>query len=139
MPHFNMSESDANIIADYLSSKLQNPNVHPEAGDERKFTPEMADHGKRLFDEKFKCQSCHTIGSSGGYVGPSLNNAGNWLTPAWIDAWLDNPQALVPGTIEPRQSFTGDEKRDLTAYLMTLKQSRNDKDSVAGVAAGGQE
>jgi mono/diheme cytochrome c family protein len=139
MPHFNMSEKDASTIADYLSSTLQSPDVHPDATNERQLTPEMADQGKRLFEEKFKCQSCHTIGSSGGYVGPSLNNAGNWLTPAWIEAWLEDPQALVPGTIEPRQSFTGDEKRELTAYLMTLKQSPTGKGSSAGAAAGGQE
>ena len=139
MPHFNMSEKDANTIADYLSSMLQSPKVHPDATSEKQLTPEMAEHGKQLFEEKYKCQSCHTIGSSGGYVGPSLNNAGNWLTPAWIEAWLDDPQALVPGTIEPRQSFTGDEKRDLTAYLMTLKQNQSDKSSSAAAATGGQE
>ena len=139
MPHFNMPEKDAITIADYLLSKLQNPNVHPAAIDEKELTPEMAAHGKQLFEVKYKCQSCHTIGSSGGYVGPSLNNAGNWLTPAWIEAWLDDPQALVPGAIEPRQSFAGDEKRDLTAYLMTLKQARSDKSSSAAATTGGQE
>jgi mono/diheme cytochrome c family protein len=138
MPRFNMSKGDATTIADYLSSKLQSPNVHPEATNEKKFTAEMAEQGKRLFEEKYKCQSCHTIGSSGGYVGPSLNNAGNWLTPAWIEAWLEDPQALVPGAIEPRQSFNADEKTDLTAYLMTLKQNRGDKSSTAEVATGGQ-
>jgi mono/diheme cytochrome c family protein len=139
MPHFNMSDKDANTIADFLSSTLQNPNVHPDATDERELTTEMAAHGKQLFEEKYKCQSCHTIGSSGGYVGPSLNNAGNWLTPAWIEAWLDNPQALIPGVIEPRQAFTGDEKRDLTAYLMTLKQNQSGKSSSVEAAAGGQQ
>ena len=54
-------------------------------------------------------------------MGPSLSNAGNWLTPAWIEAWLRDPQALVPGTIEPRRSYTENEIRDLTAYLLTLK------------------
>jgi hypothetical protein len=54
-------------------------------------------------------------------VGPNLNNAGNWLTPAWIEAWLRNPQALQPGTIEPRRDFTEEEIRELTAYLITLR------------------
>ncbi len=139
MPHFNMSEKDAATIANYLSSTLQKPDVHSEATDQKEFSPEMAERGMQLFEVKYKCQSCHTIGSSGGYVGPSLNNAGNWLNPAWIEAWLNDPQALVPGTIEPRQSFSGDEKRDLTAYLMTLKQNRSDKSSSAGAAPGGQE
>jgi mono/diheme cytochrome c family protein len=70
---------------------------------------------------KYQCQSCHTIGGSGGYVGPNLSNAGNWLTPAWIEAWLRNAQALLPGTMEPRRNFTAEEVKALTAYLMTLK------------------
>jgi nitric oxide reductase subunit C len=70
---------------------------------------------------KYQCQACHTIGGSGGYVGPNLNNAGNWLTPAWIDAWLRDPQALQADTIEPKRNFTDDEIRALTAYLMTLR------------------
>ena len=70
---------------------------------------------------KYQCQSCHTIGSAGGYVGPNLNNAGNWLTPAWIEAWLRNPQALQSDTIEPRRDLTEEEIRALTAYLMTLR------------------
>ena len=59
--------------------------------------------------------------ATGGYVGPNLNNAGNWLTPAWIEAWLRNPQQLVPDTIEPRRTLTDDEIQALTAYLLTLR------------------
>ena len=85
--------------------------------------PTLADAslGKQLYEVKYQCQSCHTIGGSGGYVGPNLNNAGGWLTPAWIEAWLKNPQALVPDSIEPRRNFTDEEIKALTAYLMTLR------------------
>jgi mono/diheme cytochrome c family protein len=123
MPVFSMSEQDATTLADYLSANLRKPDVNPAAVDEAAFTPQMADHGKQLFEGKYQCQSCHTIGSSGGYVGPSLNNIGNWMTPAWMEAWLHNPQALVPGTIEPRHTFSEDQVRDITAYLLTLKQA----------------
>jgi len=77
--------------------------------------------GKELYEVKYQCQSCHTIGATGGYVGPNLNNAGSWLTPAWIEAWLRNPQALQPDTIEPRRNFTEEEIHALTAYLLTLR------------------
>jgi mono/diheme cytochrome c family protein len=136
MPRFNISEKDATTIADYISSTLQNSTVSSAASSQMAYSEQMAENGKHLFEEKYKCQSCHTIGSSGGYVGPSLNNAGNWLSPAWIDAWLDDPQSLVPGTIEPRQQFTDNEKRDLTAYLLSLKQDRDEKASLAGPAGG---
>ena len=94
--------------------------------------------GKQLYEVKYECQSCHTIGSTGGYVGPNLNNAGNWLAPAWIEAWLRNPQALVPDTIEPRRAFTENEIQALTAYLLTLRVSGKSQGSaqVAAVRQG---
>jgi mono/diheme cytochrome c family protein len=121
MPQFNMPDKDAAIVAEYLSMAVQKPDVDPESVDARQFTPAMVSLGKQLYEVKYQCQSCHTIGGTGGYVGPNLNNAGNWLTPAWIEAWLRNPQALQPDSIEPRRNFTEEEIRALTAYLMTLK------------------
>jgi len=121
MPQFNMSDKDAATLADYITMVLQHPAANPAAFDAKQFTPAMVSLGKQLYEVKYQCQSCHTIGGTGGYVGPNLNNAGNWLTPAWIEAWLRNPQALIPDTIEPRRNFTGEEKQALTAYLMTLR------------------
>jgi mono/diheme cytochrome c family protein len=121
MPQFNMSDKDAQVAAEYLSIAVQKPDVDPETVDTRQFTPAMVSLGRQLYEVKYECQSCHTIGATGGYVGPNLNNAGNWLTPAWIEAWLRNPQALLPDTIEPRRNFTEEEIRALTAYLLTLR------------------
>ena len=130
MPQFNMSEKDATTVADYLKMVLQHPSVNPDEANSGVFTPQLAALGKQLYEVKYQCQSCHTIGSGGGYVGPNLNNAGNWLTPAWIEAWLKDPQALVPGTIEPHRAFTPQEVQALTAYLMTQRHSS------PGAAAG---
>src|SRR6266849_5088197 len=121
MPQFNVSDRDAATLADYITMVLQHPAANPAAVDAKQFTPAMAALGKQLYEVKYQCQSCHTTGGSGGYVGPNLNNAGGWLTPAWVEAWLRNPQALVADTIEPRRNFTEDEIRGLTAYLMTLR------------------
>jgi mono/diheme cytochrome c family protein len=121
MPQFNMSDKDTATLADYISMVLQHPAVNPASVDTKEFTPAMATLGKQLYEVKYQCQSCHTIGSAGGYIGPNLNNAGGWLTRAWIEAWLKNPQALVPDTIEPRRNFTDEEVNALTAYLMTLR------------------
>jgi mono/diheme cytochrome c family protein len=123
MPQFNMSDKDAATLADYMTMVLQHPSANPAALDAKQFTPAMAALGKQLYEVKYQCQSCHTIGSIGGYVGPNLNNAGKWLTPAWIEAWLRDPQALIPDTIEPRRNFTEDEIHALTAYLVTLRQN----------------
>ena len=137
MPRFNMPEKDATILASYLSSTLLNREVDPKSLDDKDFTPQMAARGKELFETKYACQSCHTIGSSGGYVGPSLNNVGNWMTPAWLEAWLQNPQAMIHGVIEPRQSFSGEEIKDITAYLLTLKQAPT-TNAAGDVSHGGQ-
>jgi mono/diheme cytochrome c family protein len=132
MPQFNMTDQEAAILADYVGIVLQSPLVDPSKIDPKSFSPEKVALGRQLYEVKYQCQSCHTIGSNGGYVGPNLSNAGNWLTPAWIAAWLRNPQALVPGTIEPRRSLTEDEIQALTAYLATLHQSRK---STTGASA----
>src|SRR5581483_4127060 len=121
MPQFSMPDEDAVIAADFLSTALQKPGSNPESVDSRQFTPAMISTGKHLYEVKYWCQSCHTIGGTGSNVGPNLNNSGNWLMPAWIEAWLRNPQVLQPDTIEPRRNFTDEEIRALTAYLMTLR------------------
>ena len=135
MPRFSMTKADAETLADYISGTLQKADVKPVSVDRSQFSAEMAVHGKQLFEAKYGCQSCHTIGSSGGYVGPSLNDVGDWLTPAWIESWLRNPQALVPGASEPRQPISESEIRDITAYLLTLKEAP----ATQAATAGGQQ
>jgi mono/diheme cytochrome c family protein len=137
MPQFNMSDHEANVIADYFGMVLQHEQVDPTSVEVREFTPQMAALGKELYDVKYQCQACHTVGATGGYVGPSLSDAGDWLTPAWIEAWLRDPQALVPGTIEPRRAFTDNEVKALTAYLLTLRNAPGH--NAPGTAAGGEK
>ncbi len=122
MPQFNMTNQEATIVADYFGMVLQSPAVSI-CVDSKQFTPALAATGKQLYEVKYQCQSCHTVGSGGGYVGPNLNNLGNWMRAEWIEAWLRNPQGLVPGTIEPRRDFTEDEIKALTAYLLTMRQA----------------
>jgi mono/diheme cytochrome c family protein len=132
MPQFNFPDREAAIIADYIGMVLQSPDVNLASVDRKEFTPQLVSVGKQLYEVKYQCQSCHTIGSSGGYVGPNLSNAGNWMTPAWIEAWLRNPQGLAPGTIEPRRTFTDDEVKSLTAYLSTLRQATARSEATKG-------
>jgi mono/diheme cytochrome c family protein len=123
MPQFNMTDEETSTLAEYLSMVMQTPAVDQTASNSKPYTAQMATLGKQLYEVKYQCKSCHTIGSGGGYVGPNLTNAGNWINPAWAEEWLRNPQALVPDTIEPHREFTDQERSALTAYLMTLKQS----------------
>ena len=137
MPQFNMTDQEASVIADYLGMVTQSPFVKLSAVDQKQFTPQMAEMGKQLYEVKYQCNACHTIGSAGGYVGPNLSNAGNWLNAGWIEAWLKNPQTLVPGTIEPRRSLTEQEVQALTAYVLTLQRNSQSTSKGAAPAARG--
>lgn len=137
MPQFNMTDEEAATMADYLEMVMQSPDVDTGGVDPKTLTPQMATLGKQLYEVKYQCQSCHTIGATGGYVGPNLNNVGNWLNAAWIAAWLKNPQALVPGAIEPRREFTDQELQALTAYLVTLRQNPQAGSTARTVGAPG--
>lgn len=135
MPQFNMSAQEAAVLADYLGMVFQSPDVSTSF-DTKQFSPALAATGKQLYEVRYQCQSCHTIGSTGGYLGPNLNNVGNWMRPEWIEAWLKNPQALVPGTMEPRRGFTQDEITALTAYLLTLRQAGRPSGAASAQGAG---
>ncbi|WP_323763117.1 cytochrome c family protein [Maricaulis sp.] len=86
-----------------------------------------------------RCQSCHTLSEGGRHtVGPNLygiigapaanadrfsystqlQEAGLTWDLATLDAWIENPRALVPGN---RMSFVGlrapEDRRDVIAYI----------------------
>ena len=135
MPQFNMTDQEAATLGDYLAMVTQSPAVNLASVASKDLTPEAARLGKQLYEVKYQCQSCHTIGSSGGYVGPNLSNVGNWMNAAWIEKWLRNPQAFVPGTIEPRRTLPDQEVTALTAYLMTLRQGGSTKPTAGAGSA----
>ncbi|MBZ5539021.1 MAG: c-type cytochrome [Acidobacteriia bacterium] len=136
MPQFNMTDQEASILADSIGRDLRSPAVNPASVEPAQFTPQMAALGKQLYEVKYQCQACHSIGAGGGYVGPDLSNVGNWMTAAWIEAWLKDPQALLPGGIEPRRALAEDEVKALTAYLMTLRQSEPAGRAAAAAGVG---
>ena len=115
MPHFNMTSQEAQTIADYVGSVFVDDTL------ERPFTPdaEAARRGEQLY-RRLGCQSCHIIGTSGGYVGPDLSDTGHRLKVGWIEAWLSSPQAWKPGTLQPDYGLKREDVGDLAAYLMTL-------------------
>ncbi|HSC27688.1 MAG TPA: c-type cytochrome [Vicinamibacterales bacterium] len=118
MPLFRMTATEAALLSDYMSA------VFVDDGLDREFKvdADAARRGERLFGT-LGCRSCHIVGGSGGYVGPDLSDTGRRLRPSWIEAWLSEPQTWKSGTLQPDYGLTGDEVRDLVAYLMTLEVS----------------
>jgi len=125
MPRFNLSDADINELTDYIMTVYQSPSVDRDSMPASGYSQVEVETGKQIFYSKYACQSCHIVDTKRdkGYVGPTLTQVGSRLSAAWIYAWMKNPQALRPGTIEPNRGMGDDDARALTAYLMSLKGS----------------
>ena len=80
----------------------------------------------------YGCAGCHEIpGVRGadGRVGPSLDHVAGRLyiagvlpnSAANMLRWIEDPPAQAPGTAMPRTGATGQQARDIVAYLYTLR------------------
>lgn len=123
MPKFNVTDAEANTLADYILTVYQTPAFDADAVDASGFTAADAQSGRGLFYGKYACQSCHIIDSNKdkGYIGPTLTQVGSRLNAAWIFHWLKDAQSLRPGTMEPVWKMSDEDARAITAFLMTQK------------------
>ena len=67
------------------------------------------------------CIACHSVGGSGGAVGPALDGVGNRLTVAELDRWLADPPAVKPGTAMPQLNLPDATRSELVQWLASLK------------------
>lgn len=85
--------------------------------------------GKALF-AAYGCGGCHSVDGvpqAQGLVGPPLDTIaqramiGGRLanTPANLERWIQDPQAISPGTAMPTLGVTPAQSRDLAAFLYT--------------------
>ena len=120
MPRFNVTDAEAETIADYILTVYQTPDFDRDALDPAKFSAADIELGKQLFYSKYACQSCHIVDPQNdkGYIGPTLTQVGARLNAAWIFHWLKDPQGLRPGTLEPNRNMSDADARALTAFLM---------------------
>ncbi len=118
MPKFNLSDQEAEILADYIKMTLTDPRI-PEAGS-------AADsgaiaRGSALYDRS-GCRACHQRGASGGAVGPNLTSVGERLTAGYLQARSRNAQSFRPGIVEPHYGFTEEQIAALAAFLKSQGQ-----------------
>jgi mono/diheme cytochrome c family protein len=123
MPKFNVTDEEANVLADYIMTVYQTPAFDSGEIDASKFGAADSAHGKDLYYGKYACNSCHILdpNKDKGYIGPTLTQAGLRLNAAWIFHWLKNAQALRPGTLELNWNMDDDDARAITAFLMQQK------------------
>ena len=86
--------------------------------------------GQRLLAQ-YQCGSCHVIPgvpASRGRVGPPLDKFGlrSYIAgeipnrPDTLARWIEEPAALVPGTLMPDMGASVADARDMAAYLLAL-------------------
>ena len=91
-----------------------------------------APDGKKLFAEK-ACTACHNIGAPSIGPGPELTQVTLHRDPAWLRAWLTDPQKIRKGTIMPKPAWKSpDELEAVIAYLESVRHPVPAADSTNG-------
>ena len=87
--------------------------------------------GRRIF-ETTACVNCHTVSgtAAGGQFGPDLTHlmsrdtiasGAAQNTPENLKTWIQNPDAIKPGSLMPAMKLSDPDLTRLTAYLETLR------------------
>jgi cytochrome c oxidase subunit 2 len=90
-----------------------------------------AAEGRRLF-ETTACISCHVVSGTAatGQFGPDLTHlmsrdtiasGAATNTPENLRLWIENPDAIKPGSLMPAMNLSSQEFDRVTAYLLTLR------------------
>ena len=98
-------------------SQIRRPDL-TASGEERQ---KLAEEGKRLYYDTYGCNGCHSIGDSGGLVGPALDRAGFRLNDTWVYRWIRYPQGMKKHTRMPNLGISDHAARAVVAYLDTLR------------------
>lgn len=88
-------------------------------------------NGQKLI-QAYGCGSCHVVpgvNDADGLVGPPLTSFGRRSYIAGelpnnaenLQYWIQNPQAVEPGTAMPDLGVSAIDARDIAAYLLTLE------------------
>lgn len=98
--------------------------------------PTDAEQGRALY--AFRCEACHAVdanrvgpmhrgvvgrkaGSAPGYAySEALQRSQLIWTPETLNAWLSDPEALIPGQRMDVSVSSADVRRQIVAYLATL-------------------
>jgi mono/diheme cytochrome c family protein len=91
--------------------------------------------GQALYEDKYGCNGCHSIGDDGGKVGPALDRAGFRLNGTWVYRWLKNPQAMNAETRMPALGLSDADAKAVTLYLTTLKGDTSEDEAEAPAEA----
>ncbi len=120
MPNFLLSKDQARALAAFLSTQKDSTHVIKLSFELPLNDSVKVAEGKQIFKE-YACYGCHKIAGEGGEVGPDLNGVGRRLRPEYLAAFLQNPQAFIPGSPMKISDLWEEEVQALVAYLMARK------------------
>ena len=81
----------------------------------------LIQEGSILFDEKYACLACHSVGGEGGHVGPDLSRAGFRFNSKWIFRWIKSASSIKHDTKMPDFAMPDEDALAITLYLSTFK------------------
>jgi nitric oxide reductase subunit C len=88
----------------------------PERSHEDKLDAAVV-RGKTLWDQN-NCMGCHTILGEGADYAPELTKVVERRGAAWIDRFLQDPEAMYPGRRKMvKYNFTPEERQDVIAFF----------------------
>ncbi|NUZ07016.1 c-type cytochrome [Piscinibacter koreensis] len=131
-PHSCRSRALAALLAAAALAGLAGCERRPLADARFTQVPEADPTRGQALLAQYQCGSCHAIPevpASEGAAGPTLAAFGrrSYIAgevpnlPANLIAWIESPQALVPGTPMPDMGVSPRDARDIAAYLMSLR------------------
>ncbi|BBJ23847.1 c-type cytochrome [Candidatus Nitrotoga sp. AM1P] len=117
-----VTESEANVLADYFAEHNKDPRVKVGTFDLSKVTKFEADFGAMAF-KAHACFGCHTINEDGKVIGgpqsTALHASGQRYDQDWLFRFGQNPQDFVPHSGEFLADATEPQLRAVIGYLMT--------------------
>ncbi len=119
MPYFELSEADAHALTDFL---LDTDAAELDLEERNSDQQEIA-AGQRLFSS-VGCVACHTVADKKPrtpFDGPRLTRVAEKRTPEFFEAWLSDPARLNRKHRMPVFELTAVERRQLSAYLGSLR------------------
>jgi ubiquinol-cytochrome c reductase cytochrome b subunit len=117
MPDYRLSEEEARSLAAFLSTHKDATRFAPS---EMVGAPDKVAEGKQLF-ANYQCLGCHVLASEGNRIGPDLTHVGARLKVGYLDAFLREPEAVIPGTSMKNFDLWDEERAALVAFLGSLK------------------
>jgi mono/diheme cytochrome c family protein len=122
-PDFRLTDDEAGALADYLSARTG------DAGATGGFEPEELHpfsmrKAEALLRDKQPCLGCHRLGGEGGRIGPDLSSLGSRLQADYVYRIVEDPQAVIEGTVMPKIEMPEATLELIVSYLLQQRLPR---------------